>query len=189
MLWNMRQILLLVFILCLFITPAYTADQGVIVRQAKVYPEANSRKKSIAKIAAGTTVKVFSRKGGWKEIYVEKQDVIGWIRSYQVREGLYGKPEIKQDAEPDSRGFLSGLASFSRKASGFFGGNKTSAGSAGTATIGVRGLSEEEIKNAKPDLKELEKMQGFGSSKSRMAEFVSAGKLSANKVKHLKKKK
>jgi len=169
--------------------PAYAADQGVIVRLSKVYPDASSRKKSITKIAAGTTVNVFSRKGGWKEIYAEKQGVIGWVRSYQVREGLYNKPEIKQEAESDSRGFLSGLASFSRKASGFFGGSKTTAGSANTATIGVRGLSEEEIKGAKPDLEELRKMQGFSSNKTRMAGFVSAGKLSAVKVKHLKKKK
>ena len=189
MYWNMRQILLLVITLCFVASPAYSVDQGVVVRLAKVYPEASSRKKSIAKIAAGTTVSVFSRKGGWKEIYADKQEVIGWVRSYQVREGLYNKPEIQEEAQADSRGFLSGLASFSRKASGFFGGGKTSSGSARTATIGVRGLSEEEIKEAKPDLKELKKMQGFGSNKSRMAAFVSAGKLSAIKVKHLKKKK
>ena len=157
MLWNMRQILLLIFLFCSLVAPVYSAGDGVIVRLAKVYPEASSRKKSIAKIAAGTTVNVFTRKGGWKEIYAEKQGITGWVRSYQVREGLYNTPEIKQEAEPDSRGFLSGLASFSRKASGFFGGGKTSSGSASTATIGVRGLSEEEIKGAKPDLVELEK--------------------------------
>jgi len=111
----------------------------------------------------------------------------GWVRSYQVREGSYVQPETTVETEEDDRGFLAGLASLSRKASGFFSGGNSSAGSARTATIGVRGLSEEEIKNAKPDLVELEKMQGFGSNKSRMAGFVSAGKLSALKVKHIKK--
>jgi len=189
MLLNMRYLVLLVFSLLIVLTPAHADGEGVIVRLAKVYPEAGSRKNSVARIAAGTTVTVFSRKGGWKEIYAEKQGITGWVRTYQVREGLYNKPENKQEAEADSRGFLSGLASFSRKASGFFGGGRKSAGSAGTATIGVRGLSEEEIKDAKPDLLELEKMQSFGSDKSRMAIFVSGGKLSASKVKHLKKKK
>ncbi len=145
--------------------------------------------KAIGQISAGSTVSVFSRKGGWKEIFSEKKNIIGWVRSYQVREGL-SRPAVKQEAESDSRGFLAGLASFSRKASGFFGGgNKSADGNTHTATIGVRGLSEEEIKAARPDSAELKKMQGFGSNQSRMKSFVNAGDLSAQKIKHLKKKK
>lgn len=173
--------------MCAGFLPGYAAEEAVIVRLSKVYPEANSREEAIGQISAGSTVSVFSRKGGWKEIFSEKQNIIGWVRSYQVREGLKG-PEIKEEA--DSRGFLAGLASFSRKASGFFGGgNNSTSSNTRTATIGVRGLSEEEIKAAKPDLGELKKLQGFGSSKSRMKSFVSTGDLSAQKIKHLDKKK
>ena len=112
----------------------------------------------------------------------------GWVRSYQVREGLV-KAQVKDESGADSRGFLAGLASFSRKASGFFGGGNDSGESSPTATIGVRGLSEEEIKGAKPDLEELKKLQGFSSSKTRMKAFIAGGGLTSKKVKHLKKKK
>lgn len=183
----MKHIPLYLILFWLSFLPVQAADEGVIIRLAKVYPEANSHGTPVGQISAGIMVSVFSRKGGWKEIFSEKQSIIGWVRSYKVREGL-SKPEIKQEAESDSRGFLAGLASFSRKASGFFGGGGSSGGSSRTATIGVRGLSETEIKNAKPDLAELEKLQGFGSSKSRMKSFVGAGDLSALKVNHLKGK-
>lgn len=176
----------LFLIIALSFLPVHAAEEGVIVRQAKVYPKASSSGKSIGQIAAGSTVNVFSRQGGWKEIFSEKQNIVGWVRSYQVREGLV-KSETQQDADSDSRGFLAGLASFSRRATGFFGGGNGAGGSSRTATIGVRGLSESEIKNAKPDLVELKKMQGFSSNKARMNAFSSAGNLSALKVKHLKK--
>ena len=57
--------------------------------------------------------------------------------------------------------------------------------SSGTATIGVRGLSESEIKSAVADFEELEKMKGFGSNPSRMADFSSQGKLRSQNVKHI----
>ena len=87
---------------------------------------------------------MFSRQGGWKEIFADEKAILGWVRSYQVREGNF-EPTVQTESKSDSRGFLAGLASFSRRASGFF---KSSSGrtSSGTATIGVRGLSEEEIK-------------------------------------------
>ncbi len=183
----MKLILPIFFISWLSILPAHAVEDAVVVRLSIVYPEANSRKKAIGQISAGSTVNVFSRKGGWKEIFSEKQNIIGWVRSYQVREGLN---KTKEEPESDPRGFLAGLASFSRKASGFFGGgDNSSGGNTRTATIGVRGLSEEEIKSAKPDPAELKKLQGFGSSQSRLKSFVSAGDLSARKIKHLKKKK
>ena len=162
------------------------AEDGVVIRASTVYTKADSRSETIGSLSAGSTVNVFSRSGGWKEVFSEKQNLIGWVRSYQVREGLV-KDDIKNESE-DSRGFLAGLVSFSRRATGFFGGGD-SAGSSRTATIGVRGLSEEEIKAAKPDLQELKKLQSFSSSKSRMQTFATAGGLSPKKVKHIKQKK
>lgn len=182
----MLKTFLLISMLSLLLLPAQ-AEDGVIIRVSTVYSKADSGSEKIGSLAAGSTVNVFSRNGGWKEVFSEKQNLIGWVRSYQVREGLV-KTEIKNEAE-DSRGFLSGLVSLSRRATGFFGGGDDSAGSSRTATIGVRGLSEEEIKASKPDLRELKKLQSFSSSKSRMRTFASAGGLSAQKVKHIKQNK
>jgi len=96
--------------------------------------------------------------------------------------------QAESAGESDSRGFLSGLAAFSRKASRFFSSDSSNTASS-TATIGVRGLSEEQIRTAKPDLAEFEKMQGFASDSVRLGRFISDGQLNAVQVGYIKLKK
>lgn len=158
-------------------------DSGVVVREARVYTEANASSEAVTRLKAGTRVEIFSRAGGWKEIYSEQPPATGWVRSYMVREGNY-QPEAENAAESDSRGFLSGLASLSRKASSFFSSDRSTT-SSGTATIGVRGLSEEQIRTAKPDFDEFEKMDGFASGKKRARRFAKQGELAAAKVPYI----
>jgi hypothetical protein len=138
----------------------------------------------VARIEAGARVSLFERQGGWELIFSDEKALTGWVRSYQVRSGQYAQTPTVQ-AETDSRGFLAGLASFSRKASSFFGGGN-STGNTQTATIGVRGLSEAEIRTAVPDFEELEKMHRHASDVQRMPAFSSDGKLVARQIAHLK---
>ena len=174
-----------VLALFLFLLPtAMAADsEGVIVRTAKLYQEANPASPLVGQIRAGSRVNIFARKGGWKEVFSAEKNLLGWLRSYQVREGDFTQAPEAQD-EPDDRGILGGLAAFSRKASSFFsiGGGSTSSS---TATIGVRGLSKEQIESAKPDAEQLERMQGFASNSQRAAKFGSAGKLRSSNIDYL----
>ena len=180
----MKPVFCLLTFLMILVTPVGAADdQGIIVRMAPVHTDASSVSARIGQIPAGSKVSIFSRKGGWKEIFSEEKALIGWVRSYQVREGDF-TPSATVETKADSRGFLSGLASFSRKASGFFSSDSSST-SSGTATIGIRGLSEAEIKSAVADFEELEKMRGFGSNRSRMSNFTSQGQLRSQTVKHI----
>jgi uncharacterized protein YraI len=173
-----------IFLLFLLLGTAVQADQqGIVVRQAKVYSDANSASGQVGKITAGTRVSIFERRGGWQEIFSEERSMIGWVRSYQVRAGTASSQVITEQKE-DSRGFLSGLAAFSRKASGFFT-QDSKATSSGTATIGVRGLSESEINSAQADFDELEKMKGNASNRKRMKKFAEAGGLKASQVAHI----
>jgi hypothetical protein len=175
---NIRPLILLTLIL---LVPVSAADKsGVVVREARVYAEADAASRSVARLKAGTLVEVFARAGGWKEIYVEKPAATGWVRSYLVREGDY-QPNADSGSDSDSRGFLSGLASLSRKASSFFSGDQGRT-SSGTATIGVRGLSEAEIRTAKPDFEEFKKMDSFASGNKRARRFAREGGLEAIKV-------
>lgn len=174
-------------LLILLADPLSAAEQqGVIVREARVYAEPGVGARQVGTIRAGTRVNLFGRKGGWEEIFAEREEIIGWIRSYQVRAGDYA-PQVEAGTEPDSRGFLSGLAVFSRKASRFFSGDEGGS-SSGTATIGVRGLSEAEIKSAKPNAAEFARMQEYASNKKRSKRFTKEGQLKAQKVKHIKVK-
>jgi len=184
--YNMAAMKFILCLLVLFISLGAFAQvnpEGVMVRQATVYADASSSTQAVGRIRAGARVSIFGRKGGWQEIYSEPEAITGWVRVYQVREGNYATQVNPQEQE-DSRGFLAGLASFSRKASGFFT-QDNSATSSATATIGVRGLSEEEIKSAKADFHELEKMKTFASNHKRMSKFSSKGSLQANKVPHI----
>jgi len=171
-------------VLSIFLVAPLQADQdAIVVREALVYPATSSTSQALGKIAAGTRVSVFGRKGGWKEVYYEKESIVGWVRSYQIREGSL-TPAVDGETGSDSRGFLAGLAAFSRKASGFFR-SSNSPTSSSTATIGVRGLSEAEINAARPDYDEFKKMQQYASNNVRLVEFSQSGRLSVNNVKHL----
>jgi hypothetical protein len=171
----------IVFFALFLLAPAGAAEKSaVVVREARVHAEADAASQVVASLKAGTVVQIFSRAGGWKEIYADNPAATGWVRSYQVREGNY-RPATDSDGGADSRGFLSGLASLSRKASSFFSGDRGST-SSGTATIGVRGLSEEQIRTAKPAFEELEKMDSFASGSKRARRFARQGGLEAIKV-------
>ncbi|MDJ0776661.1 MAG: SH3 domain-containing protein [Gammaproteobacteria bacterium] len=170
-------------LLIVLVVPAAASQDGVIVRSAAVFADASSNSPQVGELVAGTRVSIFSRKGGWQEVFVEQQAVIGWVRSYQVRAGNFDAPASVETGE-DSRGFLAGLASFSRRASSFFS-TRSGSTSSGTATIGVRGLSEAEINAAQADFVELEKMDRFASGSTRMPAFTRTGKLEARSVAHI----
>ena len=174
---------LLTFLMILVIPDLAANEQGIVVRLAPVHAEASSVSARIGQISAGSKISIFGRKGGWKEIFSEEKAIIGWVRSYQVREGNFTSTATVE-SKSDSRGFLSGLASFSRKASGFFKSDSSST-SAGIATIGIRGLSEAEIKSAVADFEELEEMKGFASSPARMPNFTRQGQLKTQAINHI----
>jgi hypothetical protein len=182
----MKQLLSIVVLSILLVAPLRADQDGIIVRTAPVHDKADYGSRRVGQIKAGVRVSIMSRQGGWKEIFSEQESIVGWVRSYQVREAE-SAPVIQQESASDSRGFLAGLASFSRKASSFFksGDDKTSSG---TATIGVRGLSEDEIKTAQPDFQEFEEMKRFASNSKRAASFSRQGGLTAIKVPHIRVK-
>lgn len=165
------------------VAPLQAGQDAIVVREAVVYSASSSTSQAVGRIIAGSRVSVFERKGGWKEVYFEAESIVGWVRGHQVREGSLA-PAVEVDSSSDSRGFLAGLAALSRKASGFFrSGNSTT--SSGTATIGVRGLSEAEINAARPDYDEFKKMQQYASNNVRLVDFRQSGELSENNVEHL----
>lgn len=179
------KISLPIFLALLFLMLPLQANQsGVVVRLAGVYAKANADSALIGQLAPGSEVSIFQRQGGWKEVFSESDELVGWVRSYQVREGVVVQ-QAGAEGGSDSRGFLAGLASFSRKASRFFS-SSGSGTSANTATIGVRGLSEAEIESARPDFEEFARMKQYVSNDKRLTQFKSNGQLKAIQVKHIK---
>ena len=183
----MKHFISIVVLSVLLIAPLQANQEGIVVRTAAVHASPSHGAQRVGELTAGTTVSIFSRQGGWKEVFSEERSIIGWVRGYQVREGS-AAPVVETTNESDSRGFLAGLASFSRKASSFFK-SDSSATSSGTATIGVRGLSEDEIKTAQADFAEFERMKQFASNGKRAGSFARQGGLSSTRVPHISGKK
>jgi hypothetical protein len=59
-------------------------------------------------------------------------------------------------------------------------------GSSGvTVTTGVRGLGQEELKNAQPDHEAVKKMESFAGARNETASFAAGGKLQSQTIDYL----
>ncbi len=158
------------------------ADEATIISDTALYQRPSLSSPQTAFLEAGTPVTIMSRAGGWKQVKT-REEILAWVRSYRVRSGTI----IVSEKEKESGGFFSGLASLSRKASGLFSSEKKAYSFQRTATIGVRGLSEEQIKAAKPNLKELSHMESFRSSRAKTEIYAREGQLKPVKIAHMPK--
>lgn len=99
--------------------------------------------KSAGNVAANAPVDVLERRGAW--LRVTTADKNGWVRLYQVRLG----------EGPEQKG-SSGLGALW---------NVGQTGRSGTqgivATTGIRGMSAAQLKDAKPNPKEVEKLERY----------------------------
>lgn len=165
--------------------PGYTED-GLIVRTSALKQNPSFASKTLQDLPPGTVVRLDKRNGGWQQVTVLPQaKQQGWVRAYQVRTDLEQggqKPVVQQK---ESGGVLSGLSNLSRRTAGLFGQRETSASDSLTATIGVRGLSEEDLNKAKPNPAELDKLHGFAADSGGATQYASAASLKKQRVDHL----
>ena len=124
--------------------------------------------KTISTLPASTAVEVLKRQGGWLQIKASGAE--GWVKMTSIRLGS-GTVDAKGD---------SGLAALFNVASSGRSGEKGV-----TVTTGVRGLSAEDLKNAKPAPEAVKKLDSYSGSKNEAQSFASSGKLQAQKVDYL----
>ncbi len=170
----------LLFLLCL--SPVASAEPATVVTDATLYQTPSIRAVKLKQLAPGTAVDFIKQVGSWKQVALSQGRTTGWLRSYQLR---MGEITVEERSSDESGGFFGALASLSRKASGLFSSDRKDYSYQRTATIGVRGLSEEQIRNAQPDYAELEKLESFRESKKIIQQFASSGHLQTHKVNHL----
>lgn len=146
--------------------PAWAQEQAVTKRATDLREKPSADAKSLSTVPANTTVKVLARSGGWTQ--VESSGAKGWVNVFHV-----SFPSAVQST--GSGGSLSSLTS----ALGF---GKPKQEQAKIATIGVRGLSEEELRNASPNAEALQKMVSFRADKNAAAGFAREAKLAAKDI-------
>jgi len=147
---------------------ALAQEQAFTNRSTELKDKGANDAKTIATLPENTQVKVLQRAGGWTK--VEGGGQSGYVRAFHLR-----FPSTVETSS-SSGGALGGLT-------GLFGGGK--AKQATTATVGIRGLSAEDFKNANPDPAALAKMESFRVDKAGAQAFAREAKLSSVSVNYL----
>jgi hypothetical protein len=161
----MKTLLRLVVLLAWLIPAAYAAETGYTLKATEVKDKPFLDANTLATLPEKTTVEILTRQGAWMQIKAAdiKQ---GWIRMLSVR---LGNPDQKLR---DTSSLLSALAI----------GSRPRPATTSTVTTGVRGFSEEDLANAKPNAGEVEKMNGFAATAEEATKLAESGKLAARPV-------
>lgn len=124
----------------------------------KERPSAEAR--TIAPLAADAPVKVLARQGAWTQVEAGTQR--GWVRAFHLR---------FQSTVETSSGGAGGITSF------FGFGARQAPTTSKVATLGIRGLTPEDFKNASPDPAALKKLQSWRSDRASAERFAKEAKL------------
>lgn len=138
--------------------------QGSLLRaeSLRAAPAANAA--IVAGLAKGSAVDVLARQGGWMK--VRSGTKVGWVRLLSVRPGQ------SRTGGSDLAG-VAGLVTRRPDASRV------------VSVAGVRGLSEEDLKSAKFNAPQLEKMDTYGVSAAAARRFAASQELKARQVAQL----
>ena len=115
---------------------------------------------SLQSLQPQSKVQLLERKGAWSRVKTDTQT--GWVRMMHLRGGV-----MLEESPPQSKsgGFLSG---FNR----LLGGSQQTNQRAQSATVGIRGLSPEELQTATPNPQQLAALKSLSSNKSDAERFA-----------------
>ena len=161
----MRTPLIPVAALALCISTASAlASPGTVLRDEKLYTQPSSGSAVAATVAKGASVNILSKQGGW--LRVSSGKTTGWIRLLSVRAGEGG---VGGAGLGDVVGAATTRSDPSRV----------------VAVAGLRGLNDEDLKQAKFNGEELARLGAWEVSTSQTQRFASQSGLVAVKVKGL----
>lgn len=151
----MKRIFVCLLVCCLPLL-TYADQTAYTVRSTELRQKPYSDAASIATLAEKTSVSVLQRQGGWNKISSSQGE--GWVKMLDLR--------ASDAATKKGDTGLGSLFNIGRSGS-----------SGTTVATGVRGLSEEDLKNAQPNPAELAKLQNFAANKAQAEKFARSGKL------------
>ncbi len=148
---------------------ALAKDVGTIRSNVDLMAAPYSDAKTAGNLSANAHVDVLERRGAW--VHVTTADKNGWVKLYQVRIG----------EGPEKQG-SSGLTQL------WSAGQTGRSGTQGiVATTGIRGMSAEQLKQAQPNPKEVEKLEQFKANDAQAHALAQSGGLKDREVAALPK--
>lgn len=146
-------------------TPVW-ANTGTLLRDEPLRASASASAAVVTQVARGTSVEVLARQGGWTQIRVGGRT--GWVRMLSVR--------TSEGAQRDVGGELAGVIGM--------GARQADPGRV-VAVAGVRGLTEQQLKEARFNAQELERLERYAVSRAEAQAFAREGGLTARAVDYI----
>lgn len=160
-----------IFALCLglYVLPAAAAQAGEIaytVRATELKAKPFADAATLLSLAEHGKVEIVTRQASWMQ--VKADGTTGWVKMLSLR---LGNTEAQKKTGDSGLGALFNVAATGNSGS--------------TVTTGVRGLSEENLKHARPNPKALKTMQGYAVNEQDAIGFAKAGKLEDQRMDYL----
>lgn len=153
------------FALLALATQAWGAS-GTVLRDEKLYSQPSSASSVAGTAARGSSVTILSKQGGWLRVTAGRST--GWIRLLSVRAGAGG---LGGAGIGDVVGAATTRSDPSRV----------------VAVAGLRGLNDEDLKQAKFNADELARLNALAATPAQATNFASQSGLAAANVPHLPK--
>lgn len=158
----MKRFLISVAVLTLSaVASAALAAPGTVLRDEKLYSQPSSTSSVAGKAVKGTSVNILAKQGGWLRVAAGKST--GWIRLLSVRAGAGGLGGA-------GIGDVVGAAT------------SRSDPSKVVAVAGLRGLNDEDLKQAKFNAEELARLDALIVAPGQAASFATQGGLASATV-------
>ena len=162
----LRCVALLLLVLA---SASWAQEQAFTNRATELKDKAAVEGRTVSSLPENTAVKVLQRSGGWTRVETAGQS--GWVRAFHLR-----FPTTV--AETSSGGAMGSLTSA-------FGFGRPKTQQASTATVGIRGLSAEDFKNANPDSAALQRLVSYRVDRGTAERFAREARLASVSINYL----
>lgn len=143
---------------------AVSAEPVTVERDSVLRTEPRTEAGAVGNLAAGATGEALARQGAW--VQVRSGMLTGWLYSFNVRFGA-------TSASGDGSGSVLGRIFGPRQ--------RVSV----TSTIGIRGLDEEDLKQARFDGGQMQQLDGFSATREQAEAHAGDAGLRASRVDYL----
>lgn len=157
----MKRFKTLVAVLALGAAASALAAPGTVLRNDKLYSQPNAASPLAGSVAKGTSVNILAKQGGWLRVSAGRST--GWIRLLSVRAGAGGL---------GGAGLGDVVGAATRK----------SDPSRVVAVAGLRGLNDEDLKQAKFNAEELARLAAWQETPAAARSFAAQAGLKTAKV-------
>lgn len=157
--------ILLVCLLLGFAPTTWAGGYAYIIRTTELKAKPFTDSQTLTTLPPRSRVEVLARQSSWTQ--VKSASFSGWVKMLSLQLETSGQSKRGDNG----LSALFNVASTGRSSS--------------TVTTGIRGLSEEQLKNAKPDPKALQAAKRYAASREDARRYAAEGKLDAQSVDYL----